>query len=499
MGENLSFSTRLQVNRKLGKPGRNLTFRGNFSYADSKNKNFSRNEITYYQSDNAPLQQRFSATPGNNWSYNLSLSYTEPLLKNFFLQINYSYNYSYNNSDRATYNFDNVLDYFLNISPDFTSPLLPENLEMYLDNNLSRYSTYRTQKHDVGVMFRYVTSEMNLNAGVNWLPQYTELDYKYLKIDDIFTRKVLDYVSPNIRFRYKWSKQTTLNINYRGTTSQPSMTDLIDIKDDSNPLRITEGNSGLKPSFSNNVNANFNTFNPDAQQGINVFLRYSNTINAITKYKHKIKSLTPRNNIVSKHQHNHHNHPLQTTKQNKISFQIKQIYNDIQSFSKQKQKTIPSIPKLNIPIGGGKNKLNTLLHHNHNHKHHIHITPKTTRTNTKIPLYHHYHYTKPLFNIPKHTNTFINTKHGIKSWITTEKTNQCNSYYLEKKKGIQTLFGSIKQSNSYDKLPTHPQHHISLTSLTQHQRPQSYIIHTQRDFYKAHLALFDKHISSTLY
>ena len=283
LGENLSFSTRLQVNRNLGKLGRNLTFRGNFSYADSKNKSFSRNEITYYQSDNAPLQQRFSTTPGNNWSYNLSLSYTEPLLKNFFLQINYSYNYSYNNSNRATYNFDEVLDYILNISPDFTNPLLPENLETYLDNNLSRYSTYRTQKHEIGVMFRYVTSEMNLNAGVNWLPQYTELDYKYLKIDDIFTRKVLDYVSPNIRFRYKWSKQTTLNINYRGTTSQPSMTDLIDIRDDSNPLRITEGNSGLKPSFSNNVNANFNTFNPDAQQGINVFLRYSNTINAITR------------------------------------------------------------------------------------------------------------------------------------------------------------------------------------------------------------------------
>ena len=244
--------------------------------------------------------------------------------------------------------------------------------------------------------------------------------------------------------------------------------------------------------YNTNANVKYNSNNSNV-----------NTIDAITKYKHKIKSLTPRNDIVSKHQHNHHNHnqhPLQTTKQNKISFQIKQIYNDIQSFSKQKQKTIPSIPKLNIPIGGGKNKLNTLLHHNHNHKHHIHITPKTTRTNTKIPLYHHYHYTKPLFYIPKHTNTFINTKHGITSWITTEKTNQCNSYYLEKKKGIQTLFGSIKQSNSYDRLPTHPQHHIRITTLTQQQqRPQSYIIHTQRDFYKTHLALFDKHISSTLY
>lgn len=284
LGENLSFSTRLQVNRKLGKAGRNLTFRGDFSYADSKSKSYSVNEVRYYQIANStPFQKRYSTTPGNNWSYNLSLSYTEPLLKNLFLQINYNYNYSYNNNNRATYNFDDLVDYILEISPDFTNPMLPENLDLYLDNNLSRYSTYRTQKHELGVMFRYVTSKMNVNAGVNWLPQYTELDYKYLDVDDIFTRKVLDYVSPNIRFRYKWSKQTTLNIRYRGSTSQPSMTDLIDITDNSNPLNITKGNSGLKPSFSNNVTANFNTYNTDAQRGINVFVNYTNTINAITR------------------------------------------------------------------------------------------------------------------------------------------------------------------------------------------------------------------------
>ena len=284
MGENLSFSTRLQVNRKLNKPGRNLTFRGNFSYSDSKSESFSLNNVNYYQVANkATRQQRYSTTPGSNWNYSLSLSYTEPLLKNLFLQINYNYNYSYNNSDRSTYNFDELVDYILEVSPDFTRPSLPADLEYYLDNDLSRFSTYRTQKHEAGVMFRYVTEKMNLNAGVNWLPQETELDYKYLGVDTLFERRVLDYVSPNIRFRYKWSKQTTLNVRYRGSTSQPSMTDLIDITDDSNPLNITKGNPGLKPSFSNNVNANFNTYNTEAQRGINVFAAYSNTINAITR------------------------------------------------------------------------------------------------------------------------------------------------------------------------------------------------------------------------
>ena len=284
MGENFSTSARLQVNRRLNKPGRNVTLRGNYSYSFSESESFSLNNVNYFQvAGMATRQQRYSTTPGRNWSYNVNLSYTEPLLKNLFLQLSYSYNQSYSNSDRATYRFDDLADYILEVSPDFTRPELPADLVPYLDNDLSRFSTYRTQRHEAGAAFRYVTEKINLNAGVTWLPQQTELDYKYQGIDTLFTRRVLDYVSPNVRFRYRWSKQTTLNVRYRGSTSQPSMTDLIDITDDSNPLNITKGNPGLKPSFSNNVNANFSTYNTEAQRGINVFASYSNTINAITR------------------------------------------------------------------------------------------------------------------------------------------------------------------------------------------------------------------------
>ena len=284
LGENFSTSARLQVNRRLNKPGRNITLRGNYSYSYSESESFSLNKVNYFQvTGMATRQQRYSTTPGNNWNYNVNLSYTEPLLKNLFLQLSYGYNQSYKNSDRSTYRFDDLADYILEVSPDFTRPELPADLAPYLDNDLSRFSTYRTQRHEVGATFRYVTEKINLNAGVTWLPQQTELDYKYQGIDTLFTDRVLDYVSPNIRFRYRWSKQTTLNVRYRGSTSQPSMTDLIDITDDSNPLNITKGNPGLKPSFSNNVNANFNTYNTEAQRGINVFAGYSNTINAITR------------------------------------------------------------------------------------------------------------------------------------------------------------------------------------------------------------------------
>ncbi|MBQ5627198.1 MAG: TonB-dependent receptor, partial [Bacteroidaceae bacterium] len=172
MGENFSTSARLQVNRRLNKPGRNVTLRGNYSYSYSESESFSLNNVNYFQvAGMATRQQRYSTTPGKNWSYNVNLSYTEPLLKNLFLQLNYSYNQSYSNSDRATYRFDDLADYILEVSPDFTRPELPADLAPYLDNDLSRFSTYRTQRHEAGATFRYVTEKINLNAGVTWLPQ----------------------------------------------------------------------------------------------------------------------------------------------------------------------------------------------------------------------------------------------------------------------------------------------------------------------------------------
>lgn len=287
MNESRQARARLQVNRRLLKPGRNITFRGNFSYSSSESENFSVNNVTYYQANAGSPgydQKRFSDTPSKNWSYDVRLSYTEPLAKNLFLQLNYTYSYSYSNSDRSTYVFDGLTldEKMMLLNSSYDRPVLPDMYDMYLDSELSRYSTYRTQKHEAQVMLRYVTDKINFNAGVSWIPQNTELDYKYLGVDTLFARNV-NNISPNLRFRYRWSKQTSLNINYRGSTSQPSMTDLIDIEDDSNPLYITKGNPGLKPSFSNNVNVSFNTYNTDAQRGISAHLGFSNTLNSISR------------------------------------------------------------------------------------------------------------------------------------------------------------------------------------------------------------------------
>lgn len=280
-----SANASLMLNRRLEKPGRNITFRGNVSYSKSESDSYSMNNVNYYRETPAGgtgNRKRYSTTPNKNWSYSLRGSYTEPIVKNLFLQFNYSFNYSYQNSDRSTYVFDNLTDYEMYMNHHYNKPLLPEDYQQYFDKDQSRYSVYRNMRHEVQIMVRYITSKANLIAGISWQPVQSTLDYRYLGLDTEVKRTVHN-VSPNINFRYRWSKTTNLRIRYRGSMSQPSMTDMLDITDDSNPLNITKGNPGLKPSFNNNMNAEFITNNPDKQRTISTNIRFNYTLNSIER------------------------------------------------------------------------------------------------------------------------------------------------------------------------------------------------------------------------
>lgn len=279
-----SVNANVMLNRRLEKPGRNVTFRGSVSYGKSESNSYSMNNVTYYRTaaGGATDRKRYSATPNENWGYSLRGSYTEPIIKNLLLQFTYGFNYNYQNSDRSTYVFDELGSYEMYMNHHYNKPVLPEDYQQYFDVDQSRYSVYRNMRHEAQVMVRYITSKANLSAGLSWQPLQSEMEYKYLGLDTVVKRTVHN-VSPNIRFRYRWSKTTNLTMRYRGSTSQPSMTDLLDVTDDSNPLNITKGNPGLKPSFNNNMNVDFTTNNPDKQRTISANMRFNYTLNSIER------------------------------------------------------------------------------------------------------------------------------------------------------------------------------------------------------------------------
>ena len=279
--QSTSVNGRLEMNRKFGNQGRNLTLslRGGYSTSESHSNSTSLTRF-YQRGDSTSTINRYNTTPSKTYNMNARTMWSEPLWKSTFLQLSYQFSYRYNDSQRSTYELpDNLTDWPLIANGEFEW-LLPDDYDRYRSEELSRFATYENMDHDITAQLRFIREKYNMNVGLTLLPQHSKMNYEYMGLDIDTVRTVFNF-TPTMNFRYRWTKQRSLRINYRGRSSQPSMTDLLPITDDSDPLNITMGNPGLKPTFNNSLNLQFQDFNMERLQNISANLRFNSTLNSI--------------------------------------------------------------------------------------------------------------------------------------------------------------------------------------------------------------------------
>ena len=92
----------------------------------------------------------------------------------------------------------------------------------------SQYATYKEHNQDATVMFRYRKEKVRFKRG-NFRAAAEDLHGLYQgKLDTTVVRNVLNW-APRIDFRYKFSETGQLRLRYNGRSSQPSMTNLLDV------------------------------------------------------------------------------------------------------------------------------------------------------------------------------------------------------------------------------------------------------------------------------
>lgn len=287
----------LQYNRRLSAMGRNITVRTDASYGKTDANSLSLTNAYMYLVDVANGNEtdhyntyRYNVTPTRNYSYSLQATYSEPLWRATFLQLSYKFTYKYSKTDRSTYNFSDFSDEEANqwasITPEYRGwgnylGTLRSPLDEYFDSDQSRFSEYKNYIHEMQLMMRFIRPKYNLSFGAMLQPQRSNFIYDYMGQHIETTRNVTNF-SPTLDFRYRFSKVSNLRVNYRGTTSQPSMTDLLDITDDSNPLNIKKGNPRLKPSFTHNFRLFYNNYIEKHQRALMTFVNFSMTRNSIS-------------------------------------------------------------------------------------------------------------------------------------------------------------------------------------------------------------------------
>jgi hypothetical protein len=248
------FSENILFMHKFHKKGRSISLNVG-SDINRKNTPGSLYAFNGYLMDTTLLNQQYSQlTQGTTLSS--SLSYTEPLDTVSQLQFNYSPSIVMNNTNKMTYNIDSLT-----------------NTYTAFDTSLSNkyYSTYLTQVG--GISYR-------LNKGKKlFLTLSGNLQYSTLNSQEQFPQANLDvqryYTAfvPRMTFNYRFSQNKNIRVMYQTSISPPSISQLQNVVNNSNPLLLNTGNPYLKQSYTQTFTTRYGATN--SKQG-STFLVYVN-------------------------------------------------------------------------------------------------------------------------------------------------------------------------------------------------------------------------------
>ena len=296
--------------------GRSFSIFGRYNMSNVREKSYSYSYNWYRILQDAALEDELEDTYGdtydiynmytNNhtWSNSASgrLSWTEPLgnvANGNFITVAYNAQYRWNNADKLVYkvstdNPDDIPDPLEFIGyreyDNVPAPGIPVYTSDYLgvpmDPDLSNRFRNDFFSQDIRLGYKKVTKTINFEGGVSAVPSMSRSRNLINSDKNIPERWVWNY-APFMRFRYKISKVSSFNANYRGQSSQPTMAQLQPVADESDPLRVIQGNPDLLPTFTHNIQLRYQNFNQERQQSIMAmaFINFAqNSIVSKTKY-----------------------------------------------------------------------------------------------------------------------------------------------------------------------------------------------------------------------
>ncbi|MBR4302616.1 MAG: outer membrane beta-barrel protein [Bacteroidaceae bacterium] len=276
-----NFQISKKFNKERNSNGRNLSVDMSFSKNGGESISRSATVQEYYQRhDRDTVMNRYNVNPTDNSSMSGRIMWTEPFDSGrTSLSLSYQIQAQNREQNRQTYVLPVTGDY------EYWDEhwYVPSELQQYLNSELSRQATNVTRNHTISMTLRRNTEKVNFQMGLNILPQYTGMDnFKYMGYEIGDTSRVVVNYTPSMSFRYRWTRQKSLRINLNSRTSQPSMEQMMDITDDSNPLNISKGNPGLLPTLNNTMSLEFQNYIEETRQTFNANVSIGNTLRSIS-------------------------------------------------------------------------------------------------------------------------------------------------------------------------------------------------------------------------
>ena len=271
--DGMNLNNNVLYRHKFHTLGRTLTLGLNNSINNSDGNGSTIAPLLYYNSASVLIgnQNQNLVNSQNTRSNNniVSASYTEPLGRNKLMELNYAYTNNHSTSDRDAFNFDSLTGKYNIINRTQT-------------NNFKNDYT----SHRYGTNFRQQTEKYNYQLGIG-VQTSTQSNTNIRPIakdgsdSAIHTRQTFTNLFPTANFTYNFNRSKNLRFFYRGRTNQPTIAQLQDAPDVSDPTQVRNGNPNLKQEFTNSLNLNYSSFNSATFKFINANVNFSQTSNNI--------------------------------------------------------------------------------------------------------------------------------------------------------------------------------------------------------------------------
>lgn len=263
LSENINAGLRAIYNHKFLRPGRSLTMQANINFTNTKGNTQT---YSYDQLQQIATVDQRTLSGNNTYSYSLRTSYVEPIYKNnHLLEMVLSLSGNNRISEKNQYTKDSITgDYSVYDS-------------IYSNNLLN--SLYSEQ---LELNYRWVQEKFDLMVGARAIAQQTHSRSYYgntLARDTLYNNWNF---SPNLNFRYRFERKKFARIIYRGTTQQPSITQMEPVRNNSDALNETVGNLGLQPAYRHNIFMMYSSFNQEKFSSFMTGLRATITEDALT-------------------------------------------------------------------------------------------------------------------------------------------------------------------------------------------------------------------------
>jgi hypothetical protein len=269
----------LLLRKKFAKKGRTIssTITQSFNRSNSTGNQYTE-QLSYINNKltNDSVLDQQNTRKGENSSYSANLIYTEPLGKKSLLEFNTYLSKSIGSSSRKIYDYSTLTDGY-------------GVLNTRLTNEFNSEYTYS------GGGMSYRSNQKKYNFSTGFSLQKAVLAGENISAKTKLSQSFQD-ILPNATFRYNFSQTKNLNVDYRTSTNQPSITQLQPVLDQSNINRQSIGNPDLKRSYVHNLNIRF--FSSKILAGKNFFstLNASTTNNSIVNYD----SVLPNRTILTR-------------------------------------------------------------------------------------------------------------------------------------------------------------------------------------------------------